>query len=165
MAATCLAATALGTGVASAGSGPAPAPGGAPEGAAGSESGNPASARAQASGVCEDAHQIGSTAYIYRNGETIASVKQFYSPGCDENYGYAWVWKSFLDQDLRFDLTVGVWSYDREYLVGAHRAFDTHEQEFWGNPADTVAECTAAEGALSLAGEEGPYSARSSKRC
>ncbi|MDT0377435.1 hypothetical protein RM572_01425 [Streptomyces sp. DSM 42041] len=154
----------MGSGVALAGSGPEPEQPPA-SGSAATEAGNPASVRAQAAGVCADAYQIGTTSYAYRQGEEIASVKQFYSPECNENYGYVWVWKSFLDKDITFDLTVGVWSYEREYVVGAQTTFDTHEQEFWSGGADTVEECTSGDGVLTVPGEQGGYPARTSKRC
>ncbi|MDW4903506.1 hypothetical protein RB625_34450, partial [Streptomyces californicus] len=74
------AATALsvvGGGVASAASGPGQTPqeraASQAAGAAGTEAGNPASAVATAAGVCSDAAQIGTTEYIYRGTETIAS--------------------------------------------------------------------------------------------
>ncbi|MDT9682397.1 hypothetical protein RND61_10000 [Streptomyces sp. TRM76323] len=158
----------LGTGTASAGTGPAPTPqqreATEAAGTAGTEAGNPASAVAAATGVCSDAYQIGATEYIYRGSEKIASVKQFYSPGCDKNYGYVWAWKSFLDKNITFDLTVGVWSFDRNALVGRKDAFDTHAQEFWSNGADTVDECTSADGTLSITGEA-TYHARTERRC
>ncbi|MFJ8052185.1 hypothetical protein [Streptomyces luteogriseus] len=155
----------LGGGVAAAGTGPVPAPGGGAAGTGPSEAGNPQSARAVAAGVCSDAYQIGTTSYAYRDGEEIASVKQFYSPSCKENYGYVWVWKSFLDKKIAFDLAVGVWSYEREYLVGARYEFGTQNQEFWGNGAETVDECTSGDGALTIPNEQGSYTARTSKRC
>ncbi|MFJ1597556.1 hypothetical protein [Streptomyces sp. NPDC088261] len=159
----------LGTGVASAGTGPGATAeqqaANAAAGAAGTEAGNPRSAVATAAGVCADAAQIGTTEYIYRGTETIASVKQFYSPGCDENYGYVWAWKSFLDQNINFNLTVGVWAYDRGTLVGKRVEFNTHAQEFWSNAADTADECTSADGAISVPGDPEPFSTRTSKRC
>ncbi|MGW5367630.1 hypothetical protein ACWER6_30325 [Streptomyces sp. NPDC004009] len=157
----------LGTGVASAGTGPRPAAKAtdASTGTAGTEAGNPSSAVAQAAGVCSDAYQIGTTSYIYRGTDTIASVKQFYSPSCNKNYGYVWVWSSFLTKNINFDLKVGVWSYKRNLLVGQRLEFDTHAQEFWGNAADTTGECTSGEGTLTIVNETGPYTARSSQRC
>jgi hypothetical protein len=160
----------LGAGTAAAGTGPAPAPGAASPAAgradsAGTEAGNPLSAAAVSAGVCSDAYQIGTTSYIYRGTETIASVKQFYSPDCNENYGYVWAWKSFLDQDITFDLTVGVWSFERDSLVGQRVLFDTHDQEFWGNGADTTDECTSGQGTVMIPGDPQPYTARTSKRC
>ncbi|HWU05612.1 MAG TPA: hypothetical protein VN520_04295 [Streptomyces sp.] len=159
----------LGTGVASAATGPGATPqqqaANAAAGAAGTEAGNPLSAVATAAGVCSDAAQIGTTEYIYRGTETIASVKQFYSPSCDKNYGYVWAWKSFLDQNINFNLTVGVWAYERNSLVGQRTVFNTHSQEFWGNAADTADECTSADGTINIPADPDPLNARTSKRC
>jgi hypothetical protein len=156
----------LGTGVASAGTGPAPEPESAraAAGTAGTEAGNPLSTAAAEAEVCSDAYQIGDTAYIYRDTETIASVKQFYSPSCDENYGYVWAWQSFLDEGIDFNLTTGVWSYDRDSLVGKRLVIDTHAQEFWSNAADTVDECTSGYGQISIV-DEAAYEVRTSQRC
>ncbi|MEU2558234.1 hypothetical protein ABZ626_02635 [Streptomyces longispororuber] len=166
LAAAAFATTLACAGTAVAGTGPTPAPDQQPPASTvPSEAGNPLTARAQAAGVCSDAYQIGTTSYAYRGTEKIASVKQFYSPRCKENYGYVWVWKSFLDKDITFDLQVGVWSYDRESLIGVRHEFDTHHQEFWGNGADTVNDCTSGDGALTITGEQGTYAARTSKRC
>ncbi|MFJ8825530.1 hypothetical protein ACIREE_27660 [Streptomyces sp. NPDC102467] len=115
--------------------------------------------------MCSDAYQIGTTSYAYRGTETIASVKQFYSPKCNENFGYVWVWKSFLDKKIKFDLQVGVWNYDRSLLQGERRVYDSLGQEFWGNGADSVDDCTSGDGTLTIANEPGGYSARTSKRC
>ncbi|MFI7386674.1 hypothetical protein [Streptomyces sp. NPDC049813] len=158
--------TLAGAGTASAGTGPTPAPGAQPPASsAPSEAGNPATAAAAAAGVCSDAYQIGTTAYAYRGTEKIASVKQFYSPQCKENYGYVWVWKSFLDKKIKFDLQVGVWNYDREVLQGERRVYDSLSQEFWGNGADSVDDCTSGDGTLTIADEPGGYNGRTSKRC
>ncbi|MFE6700613.1 hypothetical protein [Streptomyces sp. NPDC057718] len=159
----------LGSGVAAAGTGPAPSAqeraASTAAGAAGTEAGNPASTKAAAAGVCSDAYQIGTTSYAYRGTEKIASVKQFYSPECDENYGYVWVWKQFLDKKIKFDVQVGVWNYDRSLLQGERREYDSLAQEFWGNGADSVDDCTSGDGKLTITNEQGAYSARTSKRC
>ncbi|MFF9378195.1 hypothetical protein ACF1BB_27170 [Streptomyces griseoluteus] len=156
----------LGTGAASAGTAPAPAANTSSTTAssAGTEAGNPSSTAAQAAGVCSDSYEIGTTSYIYRGTDQIASVKQFYSPSCKQNYGYVWVWKSFLDKNITFDLTVGVWSYDRDFLVGTRNVFGTHSQEFWGNAADTANDCSSGYGLIAITGERAGE-ARSSKRC
>ncbi|MEV2247563.1 hypothetical protein [Streptomyces sp. NPDC049970] len=158
----------LGTGVASAGTGPGQTAqqrsANEAAGAAGTEAGNPLSAVATAAGVCSDAAQIGATEYVWRGTEKIASVKQFYSPNCDENYAYVWAWKSFLDKNITFDLTVGVWSFNRNVLVGRKDVFDTHAQEFWSNAAKTADECTSGDGAISIL-NEATYTARTEKRC
>lgn len=172
LAATVTAATALsvlGGGVASAATGPGQTPqqqaANRAAGTAGTEAGNPLSSAATAAGVCADAAQIGTTEYIYRGTEKIASVKQFYSAQCDENYGYVWVWKSFLDKNIEFDLTVGVWSYERNALVGRKDVFGTHSQEFWGNAAKTVDECTSGDGTMSIPDDPQQLHTRTSKRC
>ncbi|WP_345943641.1 hypothetical protein [Streptomyces sp. SID3212] len=159
----------MGTGAASAGTGPGATPqrqaANAAVGAAGTEAGNPLSAVATAAEVCADATQIGTTEYIYRDTETIASVKQFYSPSCHENYAYAWVWKSFLDQNVSFDLTLGVWAYERGGLVGERAVVNTHAQEFWSYAADTADECTSADATIDIPDYPVPLSTRTSKRC
>lgn len=156
-------------GIASAGTGPAPAPG-APSATAAtstapSPAGNPASPRAQAAGVCADAHQIGTTGYISRAGKTIASVKQFYSPSCAENYGYVWVWQSFRDIAGDYDVTAAVYSYSRDEVLGKRSWTNTTAQEFWSNGTSTVTECTAASGSVRAAGDPSPVTGHSSKRC
>ncbi|HZG03088.1 MAG TPA: hypothetical protein VE546_05855 [Streptomyces sp.] len=154
-------------GAAHAGSGPAPAPSqrGERQSTAPSAAGNPASARAQAGGVCADAYQIGTTGYVYRSGERIASVKQFYSPSCQENYGYLWVWDSFRQTAGDYDVSVAVYSYSRDEVLGQESWTNSTVREFWSAGTDTVAECTAAVGAVRKAGDPLPDQAASSKRC
>ncbi|MFD9907725.1 hypothetical protein [Streptomyces sp. NPDC059063] len=158
----------LGAGSSLAGTGPAPAPDSrraAPQSTAPSPDGNPRSARAQAAGVCADAYQIGTTAYIDRNGAHAASVKQFYSPSCKANYGYVWVWKSFRDRVSDYDVSAGVYSYARDEIVGQDWWNRTNSAEFWSYPADTADECTSAIGMLRAPGDALPGQAKTSKRC
>ncbi|CAM5563129.1 hypothetical protein SCALM49S_09165 [Streptomyces californicus] len=61
-----------------------------------------------------------------------------------------WVWKSFLDQKTKVNVTVGVWSYKRDSLVGQRTVFNTNAQEFWSNAAKTADECTSGEGTINL---------------
>lgn len=136
-----------------------------PQTSAPSAAGNPDSARAHAAGVCADAYVIGTTGYIYRNGQKIGSVKQFYSPDCQENYGYLWVWDSFRNTHSDYDVSVGVFSYDRDAVVGKRSWYDTNGQEFWSNPANTVSDCTSAVGTIRAQGDPLPGQAASSKRC
>lgn len=155
-------------GAAYAGSGPAPAPAGKSDRAAATAptaQGNPDSKRAQAAGVCDDAYQIGATGHIKRSGTTIASVKQFYSPSCKENYGYLWVWDSFHTGAKPYDVTLGVFSYDRDAVVGKVGKNDTKQQEFWTQGTDTANECTAAVGTLRPEGAPLPNQGASEKRC
>lgn len=154
-------------GAAYAGSGPAPKPTErhAAASTAPSAAGNPASKAAQAAGVCEDAYQIGSTGYVKRSGVTIASVKQFYSPECKENYGYLWVWESFRETAGDYDVTTAVYSYSQDEVLGKRSWRNTTKQEFWSHGTATVPECTAAVGSVRKAGDPLPDHAASSKRC
>ncbi|MFI6344652.1 hypothetical protein [Streptomyces sp. NPDC050560] len=165
-AATC-AAVLVPASAAMAGTGPAPAPRATPkaQSTAPSAEGNPMSAKAQAAGVCSDAYQIGTTAYIDRGGQHAASVKQFYSPKCKRNYGYLWVWQSFRDKIKDYDVSVGVYSYSKDKVVGSVSWAPTNAQEFWSQPAATVSDCTAAVGSLRAPGDPQPGQATSSKRC
>ncbi|MFB6958202.1 hypothetical protein ACFCYB_14410 [Streptomyces sp. NPDC056309] len=151
-----------------AGTGPAPSPDKqhmTARSATPSETGNPMSVKAQAAGVCTDAYQIGTTAYIDRGGTHVASVKQFYSPKCSRNYGYLWVWQSFRDKIKDYDVSTGVYSYARDKVVGQASWKATNVQEFWSLPADTVTECTAAIGSLRAPGDPVAGQAVTSKRC
>lgn len=152
---------------ASAGSGPEPAPDRKRPAAskAPSAAGNPMSTRAVAAGVCPDAYQIGTTAYISRGGAKIGSVKQFYSPDCNENYGYLWVWQSFRDRTDDYDVGVGIYSYSRDQVVGERSWTASNGQEYWSDPADTVPECTAAIGRIRAPGDPLPSQTATSKRC
>lgn len=158
----------FGAGSALAGTGPAPSPDArkaAPRSTAPAAEGNPKSLKAQAAGVCADAHQIGTTAYIDRGGARAASVKQFYSPTCKKNYGYVWVWKSFRDKVKDYDVSAGVYSYAQDKILGQDWWNDTNGQEFWSLPAATAAECTAAVGQLRAPGDALAGQAMTSKRC
>lgn len=43
---------------------------------------------------CTDGYQVGATAYGRFGTENVLSVKQYWSPSCRKNWGYAWVWDS-----------------------------------------------------------------------
>ncbi|HEV7627130.1 MAG TPA: hypothetical protein VGO89_11570 [Streptomyces sp.] len=154
-------------GAAYAGSGPAPKPSerSISKSTAPSAKGNPASKAAKAAGVCNDAYQIGTTGYVKRNGVDIASVKQFYSPDCQENYGYVWVWDSFRQTAGDYDVTSGIYSYSQDEVLGNKTWLNTNNQEFWSSGTDTVSECTAAVGSVRKAGDPNPNHGASSKRC
>jgi hypothetical protein len=154
-------------GVAVAGTGPAPKPAERPaaRSTAAAPAGNPTSVRAQAAGVCSDAYQIGTTGYVYRNGAQIASVKQFYSPSCHQNYGYLWVWDSFRATAGDYDVSIGIYSYSQDAILGQKSWTNTTTQEFWSSGTNTEKECTAAIGAVRRAGDPLANQASSSKRC
>lgn len=149
-----------------AGSGPDPSPDQRrSHSTAPSAAGNPLSKRARTAGVCSDAYEIGARGVIYRKGEPIGSVKQFYSPDCNENYGYLWVWDSFRNTHDNYDVSIGVFSYDRDAVVGKRTWVNSNGQEYWSNPASTTSECTAALGSIRADGEPLTHQAVSSKRC
>jgi hypothetical protein len=144
-------------GVAAAGTGPAATPAHKAAKAvstAPSAEGNVHSARAQAAGLCSDAVQIGETGYITSpNGDTMASVKEFYSPSCNEDYGYLWVWDSFLRTGEYYDASIGVFDYDQDKTVGQESIPSSRNQEFWSHGVVTTGDCTAGVGSLRINGE------------
>ncbi|MDJ1132079.1 hypothetical protein [Streptomyces iconiensis] len=155
----------LPAGAAFAGSGPsAPAPDKTKRSVAPSPAGNPVSKKAVAAGVCDDAVEIGQKGLIKRDGTTLASVKQFYSKKCNENYGYLWVWESFHQNAKPYDVTLGVYNYTSDTTYGAN-AWKGTQQEFWTKGTATVKDCTSAVGTLRPAGAPQPYQAVSQKRC
>ncbi|GAA2088261.1 hypothetical protein GCM10009801_51790 [Streptomyces albiaxialis] len=156
----------LPAGAAYAGSGPsAPAPEKTKRSAAPSPEGNPVSTKAKAAGVCDDAVEIGQKGLIKRNGTTIASVKQFYSKKCKENYGYLWVWDSFHTNAKPYDVSLGVYNYADDTTHGKGDWKATTQQEFWSVGTATVDDCTSASGSLRPSGSPQAYQAVSSKRC
>jgi len=154
-------------GAAYAGSGPAPKPSerSISKSTAPSAKGNPASKAAKAADVCDDAYQIGTTGYVKRSGVTIASVKQFYSPDCQENYSYVWIWESFRKTAGDYDVTAAIYSSTQDEVLGGRSWLNTQGQEFWSYGTDTVSDCTAAVGSVRKAGDPTPNHGASSKRC
>ncbi|MDF4250518.1 hypothetical protein [Streptomyces sp. WMMB303] len=158
----------LPAGAAYAGSGPATPPSHPQKltrSTAPSPEGNPASRAARTAGVCDDAVPIGTRGLIKRGSETIASVKQFYSKKCNENYGYVWVWESFRKTAAPYDITTGVYSYSDDSVHAAKAWKSTKQQEFWTDGANTVDHCTSGVGSLRPAGAPQSYQAYSQKRC
>ncbi|WP_306303448.1 hypothetical protein [Streptomyces sp. TP-A0874] len=102
---------------------------------------------------------------MVRGGVTVASVKQFYSAECERNYGYLWVWESFRAGHGDYDVSIGIYSYSQDEIVGKRSWTNSNDQEYWSKGTDTVAECTAAIGSLRAAGDPLPNQAVSSKRC
>lgn len=128
-----------------------------------SPEGNPSSRAAKAADVCADAVEVGERGLIKRDGETIASVKQFYSKECNENYGYVWVWDSFHDTAGPYDLIVGVHSYGDDSVHGKQSWNATDLQEAWSTGTDTVADPTSGIGTLRPGGDPVTYQGLSSK--
>lgn len=55
---------------------------------------------------CIDVDQIGGTAYIKWDGQTVASVKQY--KGCGKNYAYTYAWQSFRDDYSSWQVTAWI---------------------------------------------------------
>ncbi|MFI8851849.1 hypothetical protein [Streptomyces sp. 891-h] len=114
--------------------------------------------------VCSDAHQIGPTAYIKRKGYTIGSVRQWYSPRCNRNYGSLYVWKGFRNHVRHYTTTIGIYDFNVRKLVGLRIFRNTSASTFWSYPTATVRHCTSARGSIEVPGEQKHY-VYTSKRC
>ncbi len=117
-----------------------------------------------AAGPCSDAYQIGRTGYIYYGKAIAASVKQFYSPSCRQNWGYVWVWESFRDRDIPYDVGVAVYSYTTGQQYGNKYTANTRRAAFWSGAANTVTHCTSGYGFM-LIDNKIDAEGYSSKRC
>jgi hypothetical protein len=110
---------------------------------------------------CRDSVQIGSTGYITVNGQTAASVKQF--KGCNQNYGYVYVWDGFRNSHSRYEICAAV-RVTGEARQGVQCSdARTNAREKWSLGTPTMGECTRADGTLSFGSVE--VSGRSSERC
>ncbi|WP_100444540.1 hypothetical protein [Glycomyces xiaoerkulensis] len=105
---------------------------------------------AQASPMCSDAYQVKGTVYIYGDQSTpVASLKQFYSPSCGQNWGYLWVWQWALDAGywLRGELAVYVQNETLQGTVPLGRY-----QEFYTDAVPGYGKCTRAYLSASIYG-------------
>lgn len=89
---------------------------------------------------CSSVSQIGTTAQLVVSGQTFASVKQYV--GCNKNYAYIYVWQSWRDSHSSWDdcTSIVVGSTFEDANCG-HNAI-----EVWSFGANTVSQCTEAEG-------------------
>lgn len=120
-------------------------------------------AQAEVAPGCSSTVQIGSTAYVKFQGQDIASVKQF--EGCDKNWAYVYVWESFRQRGLHWLLTAAVEvnpGPNGTYQGGTDKLNDA--VELWSKGTDTVSDCTAAYGMVSIYQYDN-FVARSSTRC
>jgi hypothetical protein len=120
-------------------------------------------AQAESAPGCSSTVQIGSTAYIKFQGQEIASVKQF--KGCNKNWGYIYVWESFRKRGLDWYLlaAVNVNPGPRNVFQGGTTNIDS-ATELWSTGTDTLSECTAGYGLISVIGYD-HYSAFTDTRC
>ena len=120
-----------------------------------------APASAETNPHCAGSVQIGSTGYITVNGVTAASVKQF--KGCNQNYGYVYVWDSFRASHSKYEIcaSVRVTGEARQGVQCSDPRTNTREK--WSLGTSTLSECTRGDGTLSFGSTE--VSGRSSERC
>jgi hypothetical protein len=102
---------------------------------------------------CSDRYQVGSTKVVPdEHGQSALSIKQYWSPACQENFAYAYVWQSFRDSHPgKWTITVGViWvqSPGVETNPVANSAVDTRQAEIWSPGFAGAGRCTYATGAL-----------------
>jgi hypothetical protein len=96
-------------------------------------------------GCASGVTQIGSTKYLTRGSESVASVKQF--KGCGKNWGYVYVWDSWrAKHPEQYWVSTGIRTRVSESSIDYVKA--QNKQELWSSGADTLSECTQAGGAL-----------------
>ena len=121
------------------------------------------SAQAESAPNCSSTVQIGSTAYVKFQGQTVASVKQF--KGCNKNWGYIYVWESFRQRGLAWYLlaAVDVNPGPSNYYQGTTTNVDS-VTELWSTGTDTLSKCTVGYGLIEVVGYD-HYSAMTDQRC
>ncbi|MFC0540592.1 hypothetical protein [Kutzneria chonburiensis] len=108
---------------------------------------------AAATGHCSDAYQVGSTKVVPdEHGQSAMSIKQYWSPRCQENYAYAYVWQQFRDSHPgSWTISVGeIWvkSPGVETNPVADTAVNTRQAELWSPGFYGAGRCTYATAAL-----------------
>ncbi|MFS8098745.1 hypothetical protein LFM09_16565 [Lentzea alba] len=88
--------------------------------------------------------QIGSTTYLKKGAETVASLKQF--KGCNKNWAYVYVWDSWMAKHKEtFHIRVAIWTSTGSEAAD-YAGVDGRTQEAWSNGANTLKYCTYAAG-------------------
>ena len=128
----------------------------------------PAPSSASTISSCSDAYQVGSTKVVPDEHQQPAmSIKQYWSPGCRENFAYAFVWQSFRDSHPgTWTISLGeVWvqSPGVETTPVSASYPGTRQAEAWSPGFAGGGRCTYAEAALFY----GPYASdgRTDQRC
>lgn len=123
------------------------------------------SAAAETNPDCPDVEQIGTTAHIEVDGATFASVKQF--KGCDQNWGYLYVWESWRENHSQWSTCISVASGNEPpYALEDLRCYySTSRVEMWSSGADTLNVCTHAVGSKVNSSGTTQASARTNIRC
>ncbi|GIG58441.1 hypothetical protein Lfu02_28130 [Longispora fulva] len=121
-------------------------------------------AHAEAAPGCSDSYQIGPTALLSWNGESAASVKQFWSPRCQANFAYLYVWQSF-----RTNHPTGNWSVNVGEIIwddgmsGWMNYSPSRSTDFWSRAVAGLGQCTRASAAFNFNGVYG--NATTDPRC
>jgi len=102
---------------------------------------------------CSDRYQVGSTKVVPdEHGQSAMSIKQYWSPACQENFAYAYVWQSFRDSHPgKYTINVGeIWVHSPgvETNPVANTAVDTRQAELWSPGFAGAGRCTYATGVL-----------------
>ncbi|HUQ55182.1 hypothetical protein [Lentzea sp.] len=116
-------------------------------------------AQAESAPSCSGTVQIGSTGYVKKNGEIIASVKQF--KGCGKNWAYTYVWDSYAAKPGTFHSSAAmVVNGDRDYSSNVN---GSNKQDVWSKGTNTLSECTRAYG--EVWGDGNVYWGQTDERC
>ena len=98
-------------------------------------------AQAEAAPGCSSTVQIGSTAHVTFQGQTIASVKQF--KGCGKNWAYIYVWQQYAS--THSDFTASAYIDAGTDPLGFNRGAKG-QREVWSYGTNTLSICTKAGG-------------------
>ena len=106
---------------------------------------------------CSDGYQVGATTTINVNGVTAASIKQYWSPSCQKNWGYIYVWQQFIDSlsgtNKSWSFSVAILKQNGTKLGSVNGSAPAREK--FSTPQSTAGICTAAWGKLSVTGVKG----------
>lgn len=107
-------------------------------------------ASASTIGSCSDAYQVGTTKVLNdEHKQPAMSVKQYWSPKCQENFAYAFMWQSFRDSHPKtWTVSVGeIWVQSSGVTTNpvANSAVDTRQAEIWSPGFAGGGRCTYAE--------------------
>jgi hypothetical protein len=114
----------------------------------------PAAADAKPAG-CGDGYQIGSTRQIVWNDAPIASLKQYYSPACNRNWAYLYMWQSFRAGGYRWTADVFIDVATTAPMYGLRTS--SNWVESYSVPAATVHLCTRAAANLDIYSSAGRW--------
>jgi hypothetical protein len=106
--------------------------------------GTAGSAQASTPSGCSSVTQIGSTAYLKADGQTMASVKQY--KGCGKNYAYLYMWEGYRSSHSSWDVCTSIVTNGGHTLEDESCGTRSNPVEIWSFGATTLSECTQAIG-------------------